>query len=299
VSQAVVKPWLIMARAPGRRRTPWLAVALLLATVGCTDSSPGTDRDAAPADPRLVASVAQFRFDEGTRRLKAGVTNDSDGEIKVTRATIEWDGLGFPSVPLPDEPVGPGQTAAFTVEYGEPRCTRPPEGPPTMVAVVDGRSRRLPLHVDNPGLLVRLRAKACAEQRLDRAASVELRLSTRTEVVDGEEYLPGELVVRHRAGATDRVEIVDLGGSVIIDFVPRAGRDALPATLPSGRRELPFPVLLGSVHRCDAHALGQSSQTFLISAYVRLEGRPTQRVVLPLSSAERELLNGVVKRDCD
>jgi hypothetical protein len=57
-------------------------------------------------------------------------------------------------------------------------------------------------------------------------------------------------------------------------------------------------VLLGSVHRCDAHALGQSSQTFLISAYVRLDGHPTQRVVLPLTTAEKELLNGVVKRDC-
>ena len=287
-----------MACAPGHRRIPWLVLALLLSAPACSAAGHDDGGDAVPSEPRLVASIAQFRFDEGTRRLKAGVTNDGDAEIRVTRATIEWDGLDFPTVPLPDEPVGPSQTAAFTVEYGEPRCSRPPEGPPTLVAVVDGRSRRLPLHVDSPGLLNRLRAKACAEQRLDRAVSVELRLSDRTEVVAGEEYLPGRLVVRHPAGATDRVQIVSLGGSVIIDLVPRAAGDALPATLSPGRRELRFPVLLGSVHRCDAHALGQSSQTFLISAYVRLDGHPTQRVVLPLTTAEKELLNGVVKRDC-
>ena len=42
-------------------------------------------------------------------------------------------------------------------------------------------------------------------------------------------------------------------------------------------------MLLGSAHRCDAHALGQSSQTFLISAYLRLGDGAAQRVVLPLS----------------
>ena len=273
-----------------------VAGLLVAASSGCS----GAPReDASPSAPPLVASIAQFRFDEGTRRLKAGVTNDGDDDIRVTRATVEWDGLDFPAVRLPDEPVRAGQTAAFTVEYGEPSCARPPAGPPVLVAVVDGGRRRLPLRVDSPGLLDRMRAKACAERRLDRAASVGLRLGTRTEVVAGEEYLPGDLVVRHRAGASDRVQVVDLGGSVLIDLVPRAGRGALPAILAADSRELLLPVLLGSAHRCDAHALGQSSQTFLISAYVRLATRPTQRVVLPLTRAEKERLNGVVHRDCD
>ena len=61
---------------------------------------------------------------------------------------------------------------------------------------------------------------------------------------------------------------------------------------------LAFPVLMGSAHRCDPHALGQSSQTFLISAYVRLGTDPVQRVVLPLSTAERNRLTGILDRDC-
>ncbi len=92
--------------------------------------------------------------------------------------------------------------------------------------------------------------------------------------------------------------MVDLGGSVLLELLPRGGRAALPGVLAPDREELSFPVLMGSAHRCDPHALGQSSQTFLVSAYVRLEGRPTQRVVLPLSTAERGRLAAIINRDC-
>ena len=110
---------------------------------------------------------------------------------------------------------------------------------------------------------------------LDRAATVHLRLATSTETLRGEEYLPGRLVLRHRPGATGPVRVVDLGGSVLLDLVPRAGRDALPGRAARRTRTvLAFPVLMGSAHRCDPHALGQSSQTFLISAYVRLGSDP-------------------------
>jgi hypothetical protein len=91
---------------------------------------------------------------------------------------------------------------------------------------------------------------------------------------------------------------MDLGGSVLIDLVPRDGRNALPGELRPQADSLSFPVLMGSAHRCDAHARGQSSQTFLISAYVRLADKPTQRVILPLTAAERDLLLGVIDRDC-
>jgi hypothetical protein len=127
---------------------------------------------------------------------------------------------------------------------------------------------------------------------------VDLRLETSTVQVGGEEYLPGAVVLRHRDGATARVRIVDLGGSVLLELLPRDGRAALPGELAGDRDQVAFPVLLGSAHRCDAHARGQSSQTFLLSAYLRLESRPVQRVVLPLTSAERDRLLGLIDRDC-
>jgi hypothetical protein len=285
-----------------RTRAAALAAAAvpLALLAGCSADRP----PAAPASPtstaapRLDASVAQFRFDEGTRNLKAGVTNNGDHDIRVSQATISWDGFAFPTVPLTDAAVLPGQTAAFTIAYGAARCGQPPATEPVLVAVIDGRTTRLPLRVEDPGLLDRLHAKACAAQVLDRAASVHLRLATSTETLRGEEYLPGRLVLRHRAGATAPVRVVDLGGSVLLDLVPRAGRGALPGELARDAEVLSFPVLMGSAHRCDPHALGQSSQTFLISAYVRLGSDPVQRVVLPLSTAERDRLTGILDRDC-
>ena len=198
---------------------------------------------------------------------------------------------------LPSGVVHPGQTAAFTISYGTPRCSGQQSPAPLLVAVVNGRSMRLPLHVDDPGLLDRLRVKACDQQRLDRVASVDLRLARRSIRTAGGELLPATVVVRHRPGQTAPVRVVDLDGSVLIDLTPRDGPAALP-TSASRSGTLDFPVEFGSAHRCDGHARGQSQQTFLFSAYLRVGSRPQQRVVLGLSSAERDRLIGLVDRDC-
>ena len=283
-------------------RHPRLSVLLvaLLALAGCTSAPtpPGPTPPAARAALRLDASVAQFRFDEGSRRLKAGVTNQGDTGIRVSRATIVWGALAFPTVRVPDPVALPGQTAAFTISYGAPRCPRPAGPRPVLVAVVDGRRLRLPLRVEDPGLLRRLHAKACAQRRLAAAVSVRLRLARATVRVGGAEYVPGAVVVRRRAGSTAPLRVDDLGGSVLLDLRPRDRAHALPALLSPGRPVLVLPVLLGSTHRCDAHARGQSSQTFLISTYVRLGDHPQQRVVLPLSTAERVRVSAVVDREC-
>jgi hypothetical protein len=278
------------------RTRPLLALTLLACLAGCS-GEPAPRPAPTPAPLDLDASVAQFRFDEGTRNLKAGITNNSDREIRVSQATIVWDALAFPTVPITGGDVPPGQTAAFTIAYGAPQCRQPPATKPSLVAVIDGRTTRLPLRVEDPQLLVRLHDKACAEQRLDEVASVELRLGKHPRTVRGEEYLPGDLVLRHRPGSTGRLRLVDLGGSVLLDLVPRDG-GAARAVLEPAQEALAYPVLMGSAHRCDSHALGQSSQTFLVSAYVRLNGQPTLRVILPLSSDERDRLVAIVHRDC-
>jgi hypothetical protein len=281
---------------PWRPALAGLAALLLVGLTGCTD-------DAAPPprpgqDLRLDASVAQFRFDEGTRNLKAGVGNRGEGDIRVTRATIDWPGMVFPTLDLPDTPVRPGQTAAFTIAYARARCGAEPSTRPVLRAVVDGRERSLPLRVEDPGLLVRLRDKACAAQALDAVASVRLLVSRHTERLGGEEYLPGTLVVRRRGPAGERVRVVDLTGSVLVDVLPRGGRRALPEELGPDDRALSFPLLFGSAHRCDAHAVSQSSQTFLLSAYLRRGDGPPQRVLLPLSAPERDRLTGLLRREC-
>ena len=102
-----------------------VALALLIAAcvTGCTSQPDRPSPIERVPDARLDASVAQFRFDEGTRNLRAGVTNNSDRDIRVTSATIVWDGFAFPEVPITDDLVKPGLTAAFQIAYGAPRCT--------------------------------------------------------------------------------------------------------------------------------------------------------------------------------
>jgi hypothetical protein len=270
-----------------------LALASVLA--GCSSAPDGHRRGGTTTVPasRLHASVNQFRHEEGTRQLKAGITNNARADIRVSRATIAWAGLAFPTVRLPDDAVPPGQTAAFTIDYGKARCGRL-----TLVAVVDGRTRRLPLHVDVPGLLERLRQGACAAQRLSRVVVVRLRLARQAVRDRGEEHLPATIVVRRRPGSPGTVRIVDLNGSVLIDLVPRDGPRALPGVLRPTQRVLSFPVLFGSNQRCNGHAQSQSQQTFLFSAYLRLDDRPQQRVLLPLSNAQRDRLIGLVERGC-
>ena len=204
-------------RTRGCRRAPGPARRLL----GRPAAGPGGHRPAAPL--RLDASVAQFRFDEGTRNLKAGVTNHTDHDIRVSRATLSWDGFAFPTVPLTRRRRTPRADRRLHHRVRRSAVRPAPATEPVLVAVVDGRTTRLPLRVEDPGLLDRLHAKACAAQVLARAATVHLRLATSTETLRGRSTSRAELVVRHRPGATGRVLLVDLGGSVLLDLVPRAG----------------------------------------------------------------------------
>jgi len=59
-----------------------------------------------------------------------------------------------------------------------------------------------------------------------------------------------------------------------------------------------IPVRLGSSGRCDAHALGGSTQTFLLSAFVRRASQPQQRVLLIPGPHSRRHLLRVVTLGC-
>src|SRR5690349_4183781 len=138
-SKSWARPWTrmrghaILGRTM-RRFLPTLAVIAGLCVTGC--SSTPDPKPAAPEVPsaQLDASVAQYRPDEGTRNLRAGVTNNSKRDIRVTSATISWDGLAFPTVPIADDLVKPGLTAAFNIAYGAPQCSREPTAKPAFVA---------------------------------------------------------------------------------------------------------------------------------------------------------------------
>lgn len=270
-----------------------LVLCAVLAACTATDpqQSPESDRAA------LDASITQFRHDEGTRNLRAGVTNLGSAAVTVTRARLSWSGFAPTSVELEPWTLEPGRTAGFTLQYGAARCEDEPTGRPRLDVVVDGREHRLPLTVEDPQLLERLYRNECAEHRLDATGTVSLRLDDAPVRLAGEEYLPGDVLVRRRPGSSARLTIVDVGGSVLLRLTPR-DTGALPAHLDADQRSLRVPVLVGSAHRCDAHALGNSSQTFLLSVYVRRGQDPVHRVITVPDDGSKALLTELIARDC-
>lgn len=279
----------------GRRGPRVVAAVTVLAAglAGCASAGPPAEH---PPAPRLVASATQFRPDEGTPNLHAGVTNLGTRPVTVTSATVVWPGFSWRTVRIPAVPVPAGQTAAFVVRYGAAHCDTHP-GAPYLLTEVDGRRLRLPLKVDLPGLLPRLLEHACAEQRLARTALVDLRLGRHSVTGPSGEYLPGVVVLRRRPGAATPVTLVDLGGSVLFDVLP-ARHGALPARLRSAEPRLTVPVRVGSAGRCDPHARGNSSQTFLFSTYTRLGDDPVVRTIFVPPRATQALLLRLLDRAC-
>lgn len=283
------------------RRARVAIPGLLLALAACSSASTDS-RPSVPSVPNgsLAASITQFRPQEGTAQLSAGITDNGSAPITVTRVTVDWEGLAFPATVLRgrDARAEPGETVAFTLTYGAPSCELRPPADPILAATVNGRSTRLPLEVQDPGLLERLRLKACAADALSRAATVRLVLSRTTIVRAGAEYLPGQVVVRRRPGSRAPVRIVDLGGSVLFSMASRNGAAALPALLDRRTEVLSLPVLFGSAGRCDAHSRGQSQQSFLFSAYLRLGDAAPQRQTFTTSAAARARLSALLDREC-
>lgn len=227
-----------------------------------------------------------MRVDEGTRILLTGVVNHSPRAVVVGSASLAWAGFTRHVVRV-GQRIGPGQIAAFDMRYGDPRCTSAPQGRPRLAVVVDGVRRVVPLHVDISGLLHQLWVHECAAQRLASAASISF---TRGHVVP-RGYV-AVLQLRRRSSAVP-VSVTGFSGSVILEMLPRR---PLPARLTG--EGLRVPVLVRPGSRCDPHSLGQSQQTFLLSAVVRVGAHPPQRAILPLGPGLHRALQATIDRLC-
>ena len=222
-----------------------------------------------------------MRIAEGSRLLRTGVVNHSHRFVTVTSASLAWPGFSRRVVRV-GQRIGPGQIAAFDMAYGEARCTSPPQGRARLAVVVDGATRSVPLHVDISGLLHQLWLHECAAQRLASSASISF---TRGHVVP-RGYV-AVLELRRRSSA------VPVSGSVILEMLPRR---PLPARLTGAVLRVPVLVRPGS--RCDPHSLGQSQQTFLLSAVVRVGSHPPQRAILRLGPGLHAALQRTIDRLC-
>ncbi len=267
-----------------------LVCLLLVLTTACSQGDPA--RPAGP-EPLLEVSVSQFRFDEGTRNLRAAITNAGTADVTVTEATIAWPGFGRHVADLEPKQLAPGDTVGFSLQYGEPRCPAEKDAAPAMAAVVDGEEHVVRLDEDDAAEIRRLHERECLVHDLERAADVELDLADRTTTAAGGEYLGGDIVVRPHGGST--ITLVDLAGSVLLRLEAPGG---LPVRVSPSAAVTRIPVRISPAGRCDPHALGNSSQTFLFGIHVRLGDKPPQRVVRFPTSTERRLLTALLDRSC-
>ena len=245
----------------------------------------------------LYASAGQFRFDEGTRNVRTGITNNSSKPITVTTARIRWDGFHWAPAKLPKAPVLPNQTAAFMSHFGRANCARKPSGT-RLLAVVNGVRRDLPLHLDQPGLIARLWTSVCAEQRLTDAASMTLSIGRSVLHDRGVPFYAGTVNVRRHQMPGEPVTVVDLGGSILFNVLPREGRRLRPVRLLPGARTLTIPIRVGPTQECSAHSRGNTSQPFLFSVYTRTGGDPVHRTInVPDKETQLRLL-GLLDRHC-
>jgi hypothetical protein len=281
------------------RRWTWsVGLVLLLCVVGACADSPGSDRQKpTPPSSELSASAGQFRFDEGTRNVRTGITNNSSKPITVTTARISWDGFEWSAAKLPKGPVLPDQTAAFISHFGRANCTAKPSGP-RLRAVVNGVRRDLPLRLDQPGLFERLQTSVCAAQRLTDAASLTLSIGRSVLRDNGVPFYAGTVTVVRDQVPGDLIAVVDLGGSILFNVLPREGRRLRPVRLSPGTESVTIPVRVGPTRECSPHSRGNTSQPFLFSVFTRTGGDPVHRNIKVPDKATQLRLWGLLDRYC-
>jgi hypothetical protein len=266
-----------------RRWGPWVALGAACATSACTSSQEPGRADVAGS--RLTATLVQQRFFEGTRTVGVQVTNRGRESLQVTSVRLEWSALPAAASTPKHSLIGPGQTVDLLTAYGRPDCSRYPTMPhDSAVGELELAGEpdpvRLTLAPAGQRLLRRLFGKECERAALRAVAEVHLLDRWSRVSINGSPFLRGTLALDRSAGGPDLpVTVVGLRGSVLLSF--RALTPARPlGTLSPGETDERVPVLVGSSGRCDAHALGGSTQTFLLSVFVRRGDRPAHRLVL-------------------
>ncbi len=269
-----------------RRLAGLLAGAVAL--VGCSQHSAPPRQ---PAAPDLRVTVLQQRVDEATRTVGVEVTNKTGAVVHVSSVRLSGGGVDGPTTPV-DTDLQPGLTVALRTSYGRPSCGSR-GGVVDAYLQIAGRDLRYQVNDAGRAQMRRLLDADCATIALFQSVRVRLAGPYREVVIAGAPRLRGRLVVTRRA-AGPAVDLRSLGGSVLIDLRPANGL----VDLASAAERAVTPVLLGSNGRCDPHALGGSTQTFLLSAYVRVGDGPEQRVVLTPPRRIQGRVLDVVDRDC-
>ncbi|MPZ95635.1 MAG: hypothetical protein GEU96_12170 [Propionibacteriales bacterium] len=270
-----------------------VGLALSLGVGGCSAAGGEGEPDAdAPVD--LVGSFVQQRTDEGTTRAHVRLTNDGDSTVQVDGVGLVWPGYDD-RVYDTDASFRPGATIDLSVELTGRACAPTDKAPRAQVRMGE-RTLTLPLDDSGTRALHNVWERACAAEAV--AEAVDVRF--------GPEWVPGGrkpgaplrgTIEVTRGSADGPVALTGLQGSVLLDL--EAAKPSTPLlSLPAEDDTAALPVTLGSNGRCDAHALGGSTQTFLLRVLVSLDGGEPQAVILGLDKPTQSRVLAAVHAAC-
>jgi hypothetical protein len=243
--------------------------ATVLLAVACSGQA------AAPeADVDLRASFVQQRIDEGTSRAHIRLTNEGDDIVHVSGIGLAWPGYGERGLADADTDYEPGHTIDLPIQLSAPECAGPDSEPVALVEV-DDAILRLPLDHSGTTFLREVWQHACDVAAVRRAVSVRFGTSWRrvADAIQG-------TVELDRASSEQTIAVNELLGSVLLDFVSLTRSGPPLVVLRPGEAAASLPVALTSSGRCDAHALSESKQTFLLRVALTLDGGEIQQVIV-------------------
>jgi hypothetical protein len=267
-----------------RGRVYVLVISVVLAVFGCGSESGSEPRPRPWSNTELGASFIQFRPDEGTLHVAVSVTNKTRRTIDVTGVALRWSGVrNQPITPQDGGEVIPGTTVSFFIDLAGLSCGGGHERPKAYV-VASGRRAILPIDKVGEGLLRDLWRRGCADDAVRAVADISLGRTWRAAGPTATAGLRGTLVMtRHRTAGGQPgplVTITSMTGSVLLDLVPVVHRHPFGVLLPT-QNSRAIPVIIRSNRRCDQHALGQSTQTFLLRVGVTTGKTSTLIIVTP------------------
>ena len=288
-----------MAVGVGLRAAGAATALVAAALAGCTATGPTSPQPSAPGTPQISARIVQYRTDEGSRTVNVQITNREKLPVRIAVAGLEWPGVTPPTAGNHAR-FGPGSTIDLPVTLGPFRCGDIDATTDPVVVLrlrAPGQAvRTARVTAGGRALLLRLRKAECEQRALARVVRIGYA-PTWSAVSEPEPALEGTVVFRRRS--LGRVAVVALDGIVLLDFRPTVqGRHPLLRMAPR-QRVGRLPVTVSSSGRCDAHALGGSTQTFLLSAFVRSGAGPVQRVLLVPERPVQGRILAMVSRACE
>jgi len=264
-----------------------------MAVSACSGDS---ERHRERAPVALGASFVQQRWHEHTDRADVRVTNLGEDDVVVTGVGVSWPGFPGHDVFASDATFFGGQTIDLAMTLPAPDCTADASAP--VMALVETEGRLHTMDVDDAGTraIRSIWRSECAAARLAAVADLAWGETWRVVSDRGEPKLQGSLELTRRSDAS-RVAITGLLGSVLLDLEPVHDRRPL-LRLATDQDHASLPVALGSNGRCDAHALGGSTQTFLLRVDVQLGRAEPQQITMTPDRRTRAAVLDVVRAAC-